>query len=315
VRRHLSLVFHRFLDGEGMGRALTIEINGTEVIAVDPFLKHYKATQKGLTESVEIEGHAIQVKAFTIPHISRLTRAEIEQAGGAEGLRRQQGFYMYRNRRLIIWGTWFKLLRQEELTKLTRIQVDVPNALDHLWTLDIKKSVASPPREVRDRLKALLPRIVERGRTVQTYRATRQITGAANPIWVREEFRDESVRYRIDRHHPVIDSLRASLGDAEAQKLIQVLRAIEESFPGEAFYNDRAGERIGFRNSEAMKETDKEQEEYLYDLASQLIESISGQREAQRNVLASLPAIEPFAQRPDIAPKIIERLTHEFGIG
>lgn len=310
VRRHLSLVFHRFLS-----ESLDIEINGTTISPIDPFLKHYKATQKGLSESVEIDGKTISVKAFTIPHISRLTRAEIDQAGGAEGLRRQQGFYMYRNRRLIIWGTWFRLLRQEELTKLTRIQVDVPNSLDHLWTLDIKKSVASPPREVRDRLKALLPKIVERGKTVQTYRATRQVTGAAKPIWLREEFRDQSVRYRIDRSHPVIESLRSSLSDADGGKLAHVIRAIEESFPGEAFYNDRAGERLGFKNSEATKESDKEHEEYLYDLASHLLEAVAGHRDTQRNVLASLSGIEPFAHRPDITPRIVERLGHEFGIG
>ena len=315
VRRHLSLVFHRYLEGEGLGEALEIEINGTPIAPVDPFLKHYKSTQKSLPDSIEIDGEAIQVRAFTIPHVSRLTRAEIEQAGGAEGLRRQQGFYIYRNRRLIIWGTWFKLLRQEELTKLTRIQVDIPNALDRLWTLDIKKSAASPPREVKDRLKALLPKIVERSRTVQTYRATKQTTGAPSPIWIREVFRDESVRYCIDRSHPVIDALRSSLDDKDGQSLAHVLRAVEESFPGEAFYNDRAGERIGFKNSDAAKEGDKQLDEYLYDLASEMLESISNHRDAQRSLLGSLTQIEPFAAHPDAVARIRERLSHEFGIG
>lgn len=60
-----------------------------------------------------------------------------------------KAFYVYRNRRLIIWGTWFRLASKDELSKLARVRVDIPNSLDHLWTLDIKKSAAHPPEIVR----------------------------------------------------------------------------------------------------------------------------------------------------------------------
>ena len=60
------------------------------------------------------------------------------------GLRKNQGFYTYRNKRLLVWGNWFRQMRQGDLSKLARVQVDIPNSLDDLWTLDIKKSTASP---------------------------------------------------------------------------------------------------------------------------------------------------------------------------
>ena len=35
----------------------------------------------------------------------------IEQMDGRDGMTRNQGFYVFRNERLIIYGTWFKLVK------------------------------------------------------------------------------------------------------------------------------------------------------------------------------------------------------------
>ena len=59
-------------------------------------------------------------------------------SGGIENYRSKQGFYVYRNERLIVWGTWFGRHR-DELTKYARIRVDIPNTLDDIWGIDIKK--------------------------------------------------------------------------------------------------------------------------------------------------------------------------------
>lgn len=44
----------------------------------------------------------------------------------------------------------------DEFSKLARVRVDIPNSLDDLWTLDIKKSTAYPPEIVKTRLKQLV---------------------------------------------------------------------------------------------------------------------------------------------------------------
>lgn len=62
--------------------------------------------------------------------------------GGIEEMRTKQGFYVYRNERLIIWGSWFGMSRRNELTKNARIRVDIPNALDDIWSIDIKKQIS-----------------------------------------------------------------------------------------------------------------------------------------------------------------------------
>lgn len=42
--------------------------------------------------------------------------------------------------------------RQEEHYKLARIRVDLPNALDHEWEIDVTKSRARPPEKLRREL-------------------------------------------------------------------------------------------------------------------------------------------------------------------
>ncbi len=174
-RDHLSLVFHRFLSGsDGAGR-LALSINNAPIEAVDPYLSRHKGTQILPPETIRVEGSEIALRPYILPHISRMSKDDLRLAGGEDGLGPNQGFYVYRNCRLITFGTWFRLLRQEELTKLARVQVDISNELDHLWALDVKKSRAHPPEAVRN----VLQRVVERiaGTSRHVYRFERPTVG------------------------------------------------------------------------------------------------------------------------------------------
>src|SRR6266568_6575838 len=65
-------------------------------------------------------------------------------AAGPHGWNAQQGFYVYRNRRLLVPGDWLGLnLQKEEHYKLTCFQVDLPNDLDSEWQIDVKKHPAA----------------------------------------------------------------------------------------------------------------------------------------------------------------------------
>ena len=147
ARDHLALVFHRFLGSSQ--HAFSIALNLNPLRALDPFLTSHKATMPLSEEDFIVEGERVHVTPYILPHLSKLSASDLQVAGGEEGLRRNQGFYVYRNERLISWGSWFRLVRQEELTKLARVQVDTTNKLDHLWCLDVKKSTAHPPEVLR----------------------------------------------------------------------------------------------------------------------------------------------------------------------
>ena len=103
TRKHISLVFHRFLNGEGVaGDRISISFNGDPVVGVDPFLTRHPATQPMIEQLLRVNGEEIRVKPYILPFASKLSAKDIRSIGGTDDLRQQQGFYIYRNRRLII---------------------------------------------------------------------------------------------------------------------------------------------------------------------------------------------------------------------
>ena len=173
IREHLSLVFHRYLSGEQGLKKLDIRMNELSIDPHDPFLSK-KSTQLMDEETIVVRGSKVKVKPYILPHVSKLTQKELKALGGKEGLRKQQGFYVYRNKRLLVWGTWFRLMRQGDLSKLARVQVDIPNSLDDLWTLDIKKSIATPPEDVKQNLAVIIEKISEGSKRTWTYRGKKE---------------------------------------------------------------------------------------------------------------------------------------------
>ena len=206
VRTHLSLVYHRYLSGEPGIQKLQISINGEKIPAADPFLAK-KSVQAMDDETLVIHGHKIVVKPYILPHISKMTAEEVKQLGGKEGLRKQQGFYVYRNKRLLVRGTWFRMMRQGDLSKLARIQVDIPNTLDDLWTLDIKKSSALPPAEVRKNLEIIIDKIAERSKRTWTFRGKKEISDTTIHMWNRMKNPHGGFYYEINRDHPMVKKI------------------------------------------------------------------------------------------------------------
>ena len=100
IREHLSLVFHRYLSGEPGLKKLDIRMNEQSVEPQDPFLIK-KSTQLMDDEVIIVRGQKVRVKPYILPHTSKLTQKELKALGGKDGLRKNQGFYVYRNKRLI----------------------------------------------------------------------------------------------------------------------------------------------------------------------------------------------------------------------
>lgn len=301
AREHLALVFHRYLNGEPGLRRLSIAVNGTPIDAVDPFLSDHPLTQKLEDDYFRIEGCSVKVKAFILPHPGRLAPPDAARAGGRDGLRAQQGFYVYRQKRLIIWGTWFRLAKKDELSRLARVRVDIPNKLDHLWTLDIRKSVAHPPEAVRIQLRRTIELIRERSRITHDNRGRAERRGPIEHAWVRI-FARGTVRYDINREHCAVRLLSEELDTAKRRQLDSVLRVLETSFPVESLFVDVAGEQRVERAAEDRKE--------LLAIALGLIQGLDRASPARNALLANLHLIEPFSAHPDAAREIAQELTN-----
>lgn len=243
VRNHVALVFHLFNSGY-RDRRLTFRMNGGNIAPLDPFMSTSPKIQKTDWEPINVNGELVKLKAYTLPYINRLSARERERLLELGALRETQGFYVYRGGRLVIWGTWFRVMPRSEMAKLTRVRVDIPNSLDHLWSLDVKKSTADPPPAVRTRLKELARTMILPGQKVQEFRGRKaQSSTSIDYLWNLHENGTE-FRYEINPAHATIESFAQSLSDLQRKQFEVVLDDIQGTFPVVDAHNRMSGDRM-----------------------------------------------------------------------
>lgn len=296
IRDHLSLVFHRYLTGEPGIKKLDIRMNEKSVEAHDPFLSK-KSTLLMDEETILVRGAKVTVKPYILPHISKMTQKELKDLGGKDGLRKQQGFYVYRNKRLLVWGSWFRLMRQGDLSKLARVQVDIPNSLDDLWTLDIKKSTATPPEDVRKNLSVIVDRIAEGSKRTWTYRGKQETRDDLIHMWTRIKAPDGGVFYEINMDHPFVQSIEKEY-PAVKHKLTSLLKQIGLSIPLNSLY-------IDLTNDEKIKNDTDVPESEILELLKRIVSTLASD-EDKDEMIETLKCSEPFysfQEEIDIARK------------
>lgn len=243
IRNHVALVFHLYISGNAT-RKVNMRMNGGAIAPMDPFMSASPKIQETEWEPIQVDGQVVKLKAYTLPYLNRLTAKEKDRLLALGGLRDTQGFYVYRAGRLVIWGTWFRVMPRSETAKLTRVRVDIPNSLDHLWSLDVKKSTADPPPAVRSRLRELASTMVQPGKKVQEFRG-RKVTPEFkfDYMWNLLEIGSE-FRYEINAEHPTIDSFKRSLSEAQRSRFELVLRDIQTTFPVIDAHNRMSADRM-----------------------------------------------------------------------
>lgn len=249
---HLALVFHRYLDD-----GVEIYVNNRKIESIDPFLTKNKATQAKRTQEIKIGESIIKVKPYILPHYNKLSEDDLKKVGGKEDLRKNQGFYIYRNKRLIIWGTWFRLSRQDELSKLARIMVEIPNSLDDVWGIDIKKSTANIPDIIKKNLYSCIEESVFTSKEVYRYRGRKENNSEKyNYVWDRIKTRD-GYEYRINRDLPQIQLLSKNFDKDVLIEFERLLKNIEKSFPTNTAYLDVADGKLKNDSEMSAEEIDE----------------------------------------------------------
>lgn len=298
---HLALVFHRFLES-----GLKIYVNGLEIEAKDPFLSAHKATQRKRESSFRINGEKITLKPYILPHLSKLSQDDLDKVGGKEKLRSEQGFYVYRNKRLIIWGTWFRLERKDELNKLARVMVDIPNSLDYMWAIDIKKSNATLPDVIKKNMYNAVYESVLSSEAVHTYRGRKEKKDKdIEYVWERVKVRD-GYEYQVNRKIPQLELLYQTLDSVQLRLLNSAINAIEESFPVSALYVDAAKGNVEDKKLESGDKFEKVWE----DLQIQM-EYVRRNGLSEKAYYQTFLKVEPYCNSEEIKNRIkkeIERL-------
>lgn len=244
VADYLSLIFHRFLNRNDKHK-VNITVNNFKLKGLDPFLENHSKTNIRREVKITIpdsqgKEHIVKVQPYILPFQKDLTAEDKKLSGGMENYRSKQGFYIYRNERLIVWGTWFNRHR-DELTKYARVRVDIPNSLDDIWGIDIKKQSATIPPSIRKRLTKAVDEAMDISVRNQTYRGrVAKPDEKTDYIWDRISLREGAYTYRINRDSEVFGLLRDKINEEALPYLDMILEEIENNVPYQQIYIDKS---------------------------------------------------------------------------
>jgi hypothetical protein len=245
VESHLAMVFHRLIQGPSAKFKLLL--NGHAVAPWDPFMAGHPAKPwSSPTTHHATDYGPVTAQCHVLPHRDKLTPAEFAKNGGPTGWTAQQGFYVYRNERLLVAGGWLGLgnvraWNREEAHRLARIRIDIPNTADADWKIDVRKSTARPPVSLRPWLMALAENTREKARHVFAYRGTPAPVHGNIPVaqaWRAERVK-AGIRYRIEETHPSVAAVLANAA-ALGPLVKSMLRVIEETVPVQRIWLDTA---------------------------------------------------------------------------
>ena len=317
VERHLAMVFHRYLDGART--PLQISINGRSVEPWDPFLRNHSATWSSPLARISTQTGTVDVQCHVLPHRDHLTARQEEAAAGPHGWTAQQGFHVYRNRRLLVAGSWLGLGQgrawtKEEAHRLARIRLDIRNSADADWKIDIRKSTASPPVGLRPELTRLAEDARERARKVFAHRGQPRSVNPGRTVaqtW-KAEHSASGIRYRIDHEHPAV---RAVLDDAGnlSGRIRAMLRVIQETVPVQRIWLDTSEGRETPRTGFAGEPSSEVQDVLMVIYRNLVVRKGVSPHLAREQLLHT----EPFNDCPDLVAALPDepQAVHDDGVG
>jgi Histidine kinase-, DNA gyrase B-, and HSP90-like ATPase len=302
---HLGMVFHRFISGDA--RRLAITINGRRIDGWDPFVEKHDATIRNPEQPIQGPGGRVLVRGFVLPHKDRFrNEQDFEKAGGPEGWTAQQGFYVYRQKRLLSAGGWLGLggsrtWTRDESSRLARIRVDIPNSADHDWRIDIRKAIARPPDAIRKRLQGLADDIRRKAREVFVHRgqyAPRTAEGPVSRVWQINP-QGSKRRYVIRRDHELVSLLQTRLPE-DSQKLLEsIFDLIERTVPVDRVWLD-----VAERGVPAEEETDKRE---LFDGALSMARLMEKAGIPFEEAVSKVSRMDPFNKIEHLADKLVQK--------
>lgn len=231
VKNHLSFVYHSLLEKN----KFTLSLNEQLIYHWDPFLKDNDYTIKYRTQRLKQDNINFYVTAFVLPHSSHLNQIEFKSAGGPKGWRDQQGFYIYRENRLLYSGDWLGLFPKDAPSQLARIRIDIPNIADDSWQVDIKKSSVTPPDGLaKDRLRAIAKQVRAQSKEIFYFRTSSSgkhpaLKGNVNPWY--HTGKEEGPEFALNYSHPILTEILNNIDDKNGKLLNTYLKLVQLGSP------------------------------------------------------------------------------------
>ncbi|WP_096154058.1 ATP-binding protein [Bacillus sp. FJAT-45066] len=229
IQKYLEMVFHVLLE-----REILLEINDNQLLPWNPFLEGNPRCYEGEIQYLQSNGKKVVVTPYVLPHPSTFNIKEHKEAGGVKGWRDHQGFYIYRENRLVSYGDWFGLFPKDAISELVRIKVDFTNEADEEWKLDVKKSTVTIPEDIKEAMEAIAKYYRQLSHEIMLYRTRASRTGekVKGSLNTWELHSDDNIsNYVLNRTHPVLTHILKQLDDGVKRKVNLYLKLIELGSP------------------------------------------------------------------------------------
>lgn len=265
VKDHIAMVFSAYMHGT---RKVQFYLNDRLIQMWDPFMSDNSCTTRMPAESLYVNGFEVKIKPYILPHQNKLSVEEFNKNAGLHGWNAQQGFYIYRNNRLIVAGDWLiPGMEKIEQYRLARIRVDIGNETDSEWNIDVRKSTAVPPISIQREIKRIATVAQRESSKIYRHRGKKLARTAKKErcfVW-HQNVRQGKLGYEINRDHPIIKNLLQSDVSSQIKQLISL---IEETIPVPMIisdYSEKSKEMLNPFEGRATDEFD-EMIETLYEM-------------------------------------------------
>jgi hypothetical protein len=153
LRRHLAVTYLRYLTGAHARPVVEIELNDEPVVAWDPFALGESLLDKEVTVELDGTPAKLRLHAYVLPPRSELSDDELR---GADIRADTQGFYVFREDRVISASGWLGMFRIEPHLSLCRIDFSFDHRLDDALQIDIKKSRIRMLADLQEHIRRLI---------------------------------------------------------------------------------------------------------------------------------------------------------------
>lgn len=291
VKDHIAVVFSAYMHGL---KKIQFSLNGRLIQMWDPFMADNTFTTRLPGETLYVNGYEVKIKPYILPHQSKLSNEEFSFNAGLHGWNAQQGFYIYRNNRLIIDGEWLiPGMEKLEQFRLARIRIDIGNETDSEWNIDVRKSTAMPPISIQKEIKRIAITAQRESAKVYRHRGKKLArTGKKEQFFVwHQSVRHGKLGYEINREHPIIQNL---LKSNAKQQIKQLLDLIEETIPVPMIISDYSEKAEGMLSPFEGKTID-EYDDMIKTLFDMYVSFGCSPDEAVENIAST----EPYIYAPE----------------
>lgn len=222
IYNHIGIYFHRFIES----KSLVITVNGAIVKPWNPTFKDNLGTNRIDIQDLQYKGGNIHVESYLLPSSLKLTEDETTKMYRNDALS-YQGFYVYRNNRLLVGGGWLdipKLTTHQQFNPV-RITIDISSKLDNEFKVDYTKSKLTFPKEVEKQLYNIARMARSKASEAYKNRAKR----VANPgiksndqVWNLTE-NSKGTFLKINEKHPLIIEYTQGIDKDNFKKLMKLL--------------------------------------------------------------------------------------------